>query len=119
MRDPGIAVLLSGDGGGQEEEGGFFGVLKDMLKLGWRVEVFSWRHCILHEMKRFARNNGISIDLESYYFAITFLEPNMTRSGRPLRGERKSNELNLVTRNTQHPTRHSPPPSPPHPGWTV
>lgn len=41
LKDPGVAVLLGGDGGGQEEEGGFLGALKNMYRLGWRVQVLS------------------------------------------------------------------------------
>ena len=40
--DPGIVVLLTGDGAGYLEGAGFHSTLERMHKRGWRVEILSW-----------------------------------------------------------------------------
>ena len=42
--DPGIVVLLTGDGAGYLEGAGFHSTLERMHKRGWRVEILSWAH---------------------------------------------------------------------------
>ena len=42
--DPGIAVLLTGDGAGYQEGAGFHRTLERMHGRGWRVEIMSWAH---------------------------------------------------------------------------
>ena len=42
--DPGVAVLLTGDGAGFYDGVGFRADLERMRHRGWRIEVLSWRH---------------------------------------------------------------------------
>ena len=83
--DPGIAVLLTGDGSG------FHADLERMHRKGWRIEVLSWRHsCNLRE---WAESVGLFIALDDYYESITFLEEPLP--GRPVADPRYAVPLNL------------------------
>ena len=42
--DPGIVVLLTGDGAGYLEGAGFHRTLERMHKRGWRIEILSWAY---------------------------------------------------------------------------
>ena len=42
--DPGVAVLLTGDGAGYLDGAGFHSALERMHRRGWRVEILSWAH---------------------------------------------------------------------------
>ena len=42
--EPGIAVLLNGDGSGYDDGHGFYSTLEDMHNAGWQVELLSWEH---------------------------------------------------------------------------
>ena len=56
--DPGIAVLLTGDGAGYLEEAGFHSTLERMRKRGWRVEILSWAHSCNQRMRRWTEELG-------------------------------------------------------------
>ena len=56
--DPGIAVLLTGDGAGYSEGAGFHATLERMHRLGWRIEILSWAHATNQRMRRWAEENG-------------------------------------------------------------
>ena len=73
--DPGIVVLLTGDGAGYREGRGFHSTLERMHKRGWRVEVLSWLHSCNRGMREWATENGLFVALDDYYDAITFREP--------------------------------------------
>ncbi|MGR3914303.1 MAG: NYN domain-containing protein [Gammaproteobacteria bacterium] len=73
--DPGIAVLLTGDGAGYLEGSGFHRTLERMHKKGWQIEILSWENSCNPRMKRWAEQNGKFIALDDFYEAITFLEP--------------------------------------------
>ena len=93
-RPPGVAVLVTGDGAGFEEDEGFGSVLKDMHVAGWKVEVLSWRHCVSQAMLQWVQKNGTFIPL---YDSITFLEP--SRSARDWPGDaRNAKPLDLTKR---------------------
>lgn len=83
--DPGIAVLLTGDGSGFAEGRGFHANLERMRRRGWRIEVLSWRHSCNRGMREWAEANGSFIALDDYYDHVTFLE-------RPAPGEPVANE---------------------------
>ena len=53
--DPGVVVLLTGDGAGYEEGAGFHSTLERMHKRNWRVEIMSWAHSCKPRMRRWAR----------------------------------------------------------------
>ena len=73
--DPGIVVLLTGDGAGYREGAGFHSTLERMHKRGWRVEILSWAHSTNQRMRRWAEANGIFVSLDDFYEAITFMTP--------------------------------------------
>ena len=73
--DPGIAVLLTGDGGGFADGAGFHADLERMRNRGWRIEVLSWRHSCNRRMREWAEQQGIFIALDDFYESITYLEP--------------------------------------------
>ena len=91
--DPGIAVLLTGDGAGYSEGAGFHSTLERMHKRGWRVEILSWAHSCNQRMRRWAEENGLFIALDDYYEALTFMEP--SRPGAEYAPARDSAELDV------------------------
>ena len=94
--EPGIVVLLTGDGAGYLEGAGFHRTLERMHKRGWRVEILSWRHACNQRMRRWAEANGVFIALDDFYEAITFLEP--SRPGHELARARDAAQLDLSRR---------------------
>ncbi len=94
--DPGIAVLLTGDGAGYLEGAGFHSTLERMHKKGWRIEILSWAHSCNQRMRRWAEQNGKFIALDDFYDAITFLNP--SAPGYELAPSRKAAELDLSRR---------------------
>lgn len=73
--DPGIAVLLTGDGSGFYDGVGFHADLERMHRKRWRIEVLSWTYSCHRRMKEWAEQNGKFIALDDFYNGITFLEP--------------------------------------------
>lgn len=94
--NPGIVVLLTGDGAGYLEGAGFHSTLERMHKRGWRVEILSWAHSCNQRMRRWARENGVFVALDDFYEVITFMEP--SRPGAELASPRDSAELDLSKR---------------------
>ena len=94
--DPGIAVLLTGDGAGYFEGAGFHGTLERMHKRGWRVEILSWAHACNQRMRHWAEENGVFVALDDFYAAVTFVEP--SRPGFELAPGRESALLDLSQR---------------------
>ena len=73
--DPGIVVLLTGDGAGYLEGAGVHSSLERMRRRGWRLEILSWAHSCNQRMRRWAEEKGKFIPLDDFYQSITFLEP--------------------------------------------
>ena len=96
--DPGIVVMLTGDGAGYLEGAGFHSTLERMHKRGWRVEILSWAHSCNQRMREWAEENGAFIALDDFYEAITFMEP--SRPGFELVSARDAAELDLSQRQT-------------------
>ena len=96
--DPGIAVLLTGNGAGYSEGAGFHSTLERMHKRGWRVEILSWAHSCNQRMRRWAEENGLFIALDDYYESLTFIEP--SRPGAEYAPARDSAESALSRRPT-------------------
>lgn len=94
--DPGIAILLSGDGAGYLEGAGFHRTLERMYKRGWRIEILSWADACNQRMRRWARENGVFVALHDLYEAITFMEP--SRPGYELAPARDAAPLDLSRR---------------------
>lgn len=72
--DPGIVVMLTGDGAGFDDGVGFHADLERMRNRGWRIEVLSWRHSCNRRMREWAKRNGKFIALDDFYGSVTFLE---------------------------------------------
>ena len=90
--DPGIAVLLTGEGAG------FHTTLERMHKRGWRVEILSWAHSCNQRMRRWAEGHGAFVALDDFYEAVTYMEP--SRPGFELAPGRESVALDLPRRAT-------------------
>lgn len=85
--DPQIAVLLTGDGAGYDDNIGFHADLERMHSSGWGVEVLSWKTHCKRGLRDWATTNGIFVALDDHYESVTFLE-----------GGRFSNPINLANR---------------------
>ena len=94
--DPGIVVLLTGDGAGYADGRGFHSTLERIQKRGWLVEVLSWAHSCRRGMREWAKTNGVFIPLDDHYDAITFREP--SRPGHELAAPRRQADLDLSRR---------------------
>ena len=94
--DPGIVVLMTGDGAGYLEGAGFHSTLERMRRRGWRVEVLSWAHSCNYRMREWAETNGVFVALDDFYDSITFLEP--SGPGHRLAPSRDSTPLDLSRR---------------------
>lgn len=73
--DPGVAVVLTGDGAGYWEGRGFHKNLERMHEKGWRFEVLSWTHACNRRMRQWAEEKGVFVPLDDFYDSITFTEP--------------------------------------------
>ncbi len=84
--DPGIAVLLTGDGRGFLDGVGFHADLERMQKRGWKIEVLAWEQSCNKRMKDWARQTGVFVSLEEFYDSITFTEDSSgaIRKSKPL-----------------------------------
>lgn len=94
--DPGIAVVVTGDGAGYREGRWFHRTLERMHARGWRIEILSWKHSCNQRMKRWAEQHGIFVALDDFYEAITFMAP--YTPGHELAPPRDSAELDLSRR---------------------
>lgn len=94
--NPGIAVLLTGDGAGFYDGSGFHADLERMHSRGWEIEVLSWQHSCNTRMKKWAEENGRFVALDDYYESVTFLEP--PAPGRPIGSPRHPAPVNLDRR---------------------
>ena len=94
--DPGIAVLLTGDGKGFHAGEGFYHTLELMHGKGWRVELLAWKDSCHREMRKWTEKNGVFIPLDDFYEEVTYLEP--SRPGFPLVESRPPKELDLSRR---------------------
>lgn len=94
--DPGIAVLLTGDGAGYREGQGFHRTLERMHRRGWRLEVLSWANARNPQMRRWAEEKGVFVPLDDFYPSITFTEP--SREGQELARPRYAEPLDLSNR---------------------
>lgn len=72
--DPGIVVLLSGDGAGYLEGDGFHRVLEQMHAKGWRIELLSWMHSCNSNMRQWVEKHGAFVPLDKFYEAVTSLK---------------------------------------------
>ncbi len=94
--DPGIVVLLTGDGKGFDDGVGFHAAVERMHKRGWRIEVLSWRHSCRKKMREWAEQKGLFVALDDFYESVTFLESPMP--GRPIADSRYAADVDLDKR---------------------
>lgn len=94
--DPGIVVLLTGDGKGFADGVGFHADLERMHRKKWRIEVLSWMHSCNRRMKEWAEQSGKFIALDDFYDSITFLES--PQPGRPVADPRDAVQVDLSRR---------------------
>ena len=94
--DPGIALLLTGDGSGFEDGVGFHADMERMHRRGWRIEVLSWRHSCNRRMREWAEEHGVFIALDDFYESVTFLEP--PAPGQPIANPRYATPPDLARR---------------------
>ncbi len=94
--NPGVAVLLTGDGAGFVDGVGFHADLERMHRRGWLIEVLSWRHSCNPRMREWAEENGKFIALDDFYNSVTYLEP--PAPGRPIADSRDPVPVNLTLR---------------------
>ena len=73
--DPGIVVLLTGDGQGFYDGAGFHADLERMYRRDWRVEVLSWANSCNQRMREWVEAHGVFVPLDDFYDAVTFLKP--------------------------------------------
>ncbi len=104
--DPGIVVLLTGDGAGYLEGAGFHSTLERMHKRQWRIEILSWAHSTNQRMRIWAEQHGVFVSLDDFYEAITFLE--QSRPGFELAPARNPVELDLTHRRVSPPVGATP-----------
>ena len=96
--DPGIVVLLTGDGAGYPEGAGFHSTLERMHGRNWRVEIFSRAHTTNQRMRRWAETNGTFVT-----------RPDTASAGRvrgPLVPDRVHRVLAICERPTREPAGH-------------
>lgn len=94
--DPGIAVMLTGDGSGFHDGVGFHADLERMHGRGWRIEVPSWRHSCNRRMREWVEKHGRFVALDDHYDSVTFLEP--PSAGQPIAAPRHASPVNLDDR---------------------
>lgn len=94
--DPGVAVLLTGDGAGFYDGVGFHADLERMRHRGWRIEVLSWRHICNRRMREWAERHGKFVVLDDFYESVTFLEP--PEPGQPAGGPRAAVPIDIGAR---------------------
>ena len=94
--DPGIAVLLTGDGAGYVEGSGFHSTLERMKRRNWRIEILSWEHSCNRRMRQWAQQNGVFVPLDDFYDSITYTVP--SREGYQFAAPRYSADLDLTRR---------------------
>ena len=94
--NPGIAVMLTGDGAGFHDGVGFHADLERMRGRGWRVEVLSWRHSCNRRMREWAQRHGTFIALDDFYDSATFLES--PPAGQPVANPRHAVPVDLGRR---------------------
>ena len=73
-RQPGVAVVLTGDGKGYADGVGFHADLERMANQGWGIEVLAWDAACANGLKTWAQKVGVYVPLEDYYEHITFIQ---------------------------------------------
>lgn len=94
--DPGVAVVLTGDGAGYGEGLALHRTLDRMRRRGWRFEVLAWARACNRRLRRWAEENGVFVPLDDFYSSITFTVP--SGEGQELARPRHAAPLDLSAR---------------------
>ncbi len=94
--DPGVVVLLTGDGQGFVDGVGFYADLRRMHRKGWQVEVLLWRHSCNRAMREWVEENGRFIALDDFYESVTFLVG--AAPGQPVADARYAKPVDMARR---------------------
>jgi hypothetical protein len=71
----GVLVLATGDGAGWRQGRGFIPVLETARQRRWGVEVISWGASTNRGLREWvARVNSSFVDLDDYYFSVSFVK---------------------------------------------
>ena len=97
LKKPGTCVVISGDGGMNEEGESFMSVRNDMLQNGWKVELLSCKRCVAGKLQGFVESCGIFVALNSHKLLVTYLHPNKSEEG-VFRDGRQAKLLDLEKR---------------------
>ena len=87
--DPGIVVLLTGDGQGFYDGAGFHADLERMHRRGWRGEVLSWAHSCNTRMREWVEAHGVFVPLDDFLrrgHVSGAFQPRLSRRGPAARG---------------------------------
>ncbi len=94
--DPGIVVLVTGDGRGFSDGAEYRADLERLRGRGWRVEALSWRRSCARRMRDWVAAAGVFVALDDFYESVTFLEP--SAAGRPVADPRFAIPVDLDRR---------------------
>lgn len=72
--EPGVAVLLTGDGAGWGRGEGFFADLERMHRRGWSVELLAWKDSCNSFMRQWVEKHGLFVPLDDFYPNLTYLK---------------------------------------------
>ena len=72
--EPGVIVLATGDGAGWRDGRGFIPTLIAARRLGFGVEVVAFAASLNPALRDLAESVGMLVELDDYYYAVTFLE---------------------------------------------
>ena len=72
---PAVLVLATGDAAGWRQRRGFLPALDAARRLGWAVEAVAWGETANGELRSWVeRVGGAFVDLDPFYYSVTFLE---------------------------------------------
>ncbi|MFN8619567.1 MAG: NYN domain-containing protein [Chloroflexota bacterium] len=72
---PAVMVLATGDANGWRQRTGFLPALDAARRLGWAVEAVAWGETANGELRSWVtRVGGAFVDLDPFYYSVTFLE---------------------------------------------
>ena len=75
LDEPGLLVLVTGDGQGWARGDGMFAAAKRLGGQGWAVEVLAWRDSLNRHLAAWAsRPPHALVELDDHYRALTFVE---------------------------------------------
>ena len=89
---PETLVILSGDGSTTRQRVSFLTYAKRVHRLGWKVEFLSWRDSFDQNLKEWADEHALVVELDAFYEQISFVEGGrlslpLDLTMRPTRGE--------------------------------